>query len=895
MLTHPMSPGLPREDDERPSDPTLEASGTITPDAFLAEVARIAPRSAPTSDPPLHAGETIGHFVIERELGRGGMGVVYAAEDVTLGRTVALKVLPVSDDEGRRKRFLREARAAAALTHPGIAMIHEIGEFAGRVFIAMELVRGETLRARMAKGALPIADTLTLARDIARALARAHERGVVHRDLKPENVMIGEDGPIKLLDFGLAKPIVAGDLATATTATENGRLLGTPTYMSPEQAKGREVDVRSDVFSFGVMLYEMLAGRRPFAGASVVELFIALDRVEPAPPSRGNPGVPAALERVVLRCLRKDPAQRYADAGALLRDLEPITLGEGRGGRGRLGLVAAAIGLVAAVAVAAAAVPRASPRPRGIAPAPITDLPAPRSKHPEAIAAYQAGLRSMREGNPQGSGFRRAIELDPELAAAHAQLATVVMGHAMEPAREHFRKAEALRDRLSERDQAMLDALEPLVQRQPADWAEANRRLAAAVDRFPGDAELWHLLGLGRANYDDFEAAVRDQRKAIEIDPGFAQAYSTLGMDLAYLGRFDEALGAVEQCLAIAPASLACMHLIAKLRSERGECDAMEAMARRMIAAGAPPRAAYATLAEALAARGASLTSVREALRQAEQGVDDDPDPSCSPETGRKRNRLALKEALAELTGDFDTALHAVEEYAPTLEKSTQQSERGALASALARLYVETGRDEEAARVAVDFLDRRDAWEPAPGAEDVAMAGDASPALLLAALRGGAIARADFDARRDAFRRTWTARMTPVTKNFLWVHGYAAMVQDENDARAALAALPTYSPIPPFRPEAAVDDEIGRTFLLAGRTDDAIAWLERATRKCSVLPRPLHHVRALATLGDARAAKGDIAGACAAYGAVLARWGEATPRSVTAEHARAERAALGCE
>jgi serine/threonine-protein kinase len=887
-----------RPPDEVPAesgeDPTLDASTSITPDPFLAEVARIPSRTAlPTSDPPLRAGEELGHFVILSELGRGGMGVVYAAQDRNLGRTVALKVLPLSDDEGRKKRFLREARAAAALTHPGIAIIYEIGEVAGRVFIAMELVRGRNLRARFEEGPIAVAEAQRIAVEIARALARAHERGVVHRDLKPENVMLAEDGAVKLLDFGLAKEITSDDpgLGTATTATEHGRILGTPTYMSPEQSKGRPVDARSDVFSFGVMLYEMLTGRRPFTGATVVELFIALDRDEPVPPSKANPRVPASLERVVLRCLRKDPAARYADASALLRDLGPASATAARPPR-RLGAIVAGLAAVTVAALAVALGPRSAPPAPKVVPTAITDLPSPPSSHPEAVAAYRAGLKSYREGTGIDS-WERAVEIDPDLAAAHAQLSTEVMGHAMEVAREHFRKANELREKLTPRDLAMLDAMEPLVQRQPADWAESNRRLTEAVKRFPGDAELWQLLGLGRANYDDFEAAVTDTKRAIELDPAFAHAYASLAMDLLYLGRFDEAERVADQCLAASPASVACLRQSAKLRSTRGQCEAMEGVARRMIAAGAPAYASYLTLAQALAARGAPVTSVREALRQAEHGLGD-LTASTPTAIARRQKKIVLDSTVAELEGDFESVLKLVAEYAPTIEHSRQQSDHAGFTRAAAELYLEMGRDADAGKIALDFLDRRDAWEPAPGAEDVAMGSDATPYLLVTALRAGVITRADFEARRDAWRRAWTAKVTPVTRRFLWLHGYAAMVDTAEDARAAVAALPAYEPLPPFRPESRVDVAVARTFLLAGRVDDAIAWAERAAGSCEILRFPIEHMHALLLLGEARAQKGDKPGACSALGQVLARWGQAKPRSVTAERARERQRALGC-
>ncbi|HEX8791479.1 MAG TPA: protein kinase, partial [Polyangiaceae bacterium] len=275
--------------------------------------------------------ERIAHFRIVGRIGRGGMGIVYRAQDERLARPVALKVLPpgFEQDRDRRSRFLREARAAAAVAHPNIATVHEIGEEDGRVFIAMELVEGVTLRSMLENGPLPPASVVRIGLQIARALAKAHAAGVVHRDLKPDNVMIGEDLHAKVLDFGLAKVTGPGASGIETpsaiergeTATREGVLLGTPQYMSPEQAKGRPIDARSDVFSLGIVLYEMVAGKRPFDGVSVAEVIIAIDRDPPPPLASVVRGVPWELVRVIDRCLEKDPARRYADGKGVAEDL----------------------------------------------------------------------------------------------------------------------------------------------------------------------------------------------------------------------------------------------------------------------------------------------------------------------------------------------------------------------------------------------------------------------------------------------------------------------------------------------------------------------------------------------------------------------------------------------
>ncbi len=271
-------------------------------------------------------GRVASHYEILAKLGEGGMGVVWRARDTRLGRQVALKMLPAgaAATPHQRERFLREARAASALNHPNIITIYEIFEFEGGDAIAMELVAGRDLRSILEAGRLPAPEARQYAIQMAGALARAHAEGIVHRDLKPANVMVSVEGGVKILDFGLAK-LVAGNTEDTRTAapTEAGTLLGTVAYMSPEQAEGKPVDARSDIFSFGALLYEMLSGRRAFAGGSGVAILTTVLRDQPPPLSQLVPGLPAELEKIVARCLRKDRAERYqnmADVRSALED-----------------------------------------------------------------------------------------------------------------------------------------------------------------------------------------------------------------------------------------------------------------------------------------------------------------------------------------------------------------------------------------------------------------------------------------------------------------------------------------------------------------------------------------------------------------------------------------------
>ncbi len=265
------------------------------------------------------AGTKLGPYEIESSVGAGGMGEVYRARDGRLGRDVALKMLPesYSADPERLRRFEQEARAAAALNHPNILSVHDIGRQNGSPYIVSELLEGETLRARLAAGPLPIRKALEYAMQIAQGLAAAHARGIVHRDLKPENIFITKDGRAKILDFGLAKltiPDAVRDDATRTLHTEAGRVVGTIGYMSPEQVRGQPTDERTDLFSLGAVLYEMLSGERAFQGETAADTMSAILTREPPELTRANGQVPAAVEHIVRRCLEKNPEERFHSA-----------------------------------------------------------------------------------------------------------------------------------------------------------------------------------------------------------------------------------------------------------------------------------------------------------------------------------------------------------------------------------------------------------------------------------------------------------------------------------------------------------------------------------------------------------------------------------------------------
>ena len=293
--------------------------------AALEDVAMVLAKD----EPPSLVGKRLGHYELRSLIGTGGMGEVYRAHDLALKREVAVKILPssFSQNADRLRRFKQEARAASALNHPNIVTIHEIGELDSCHFIVAEYVEGETLRQRLSRGRMDFDEVLNVATQLASGLAAAHTVGVIHRDIKPENVMLRPDGYVKILDFGLAKLSERADLATDAglhLQTDTGVVMGTSRYMSPEQARGLAVDTRTDVWSLGVLLYEMLTGRVPFEGATNSDVIAAILEREPAQLVSVASDVPSELQRIVAKALRKDRQERYQTIKDMLVDLKGL-------------------------------------------------------------------------------------------------------------------------------------------------------------------------------------------------------------------------------------------------------------------------------------------------------------------------------------------------------------------------------------------------------------------------------------------------------------------------------------------------------------------------------------------------------------------------------------------
>jgi serine/threonine-protein kinase len=871
---------------------------------------------------------TLAHFRLGEKIGEGGMGVVYKATDRTLRRTVALKVLPeaLAHDEDRRQRLLHEARAAAAVTHPNIATIYEVGESEGRVFIAMELVEGQSLRTTLElNGAFAVPLALRLALQIARGLARAHKAGVVHRDLKPDNVMVGENELVKLLDFGLAK-VLEGEqpasLGRATTAqiTREGAILGTPMYMSPEQATGKGVDARSDVFSFGVMLFEMLAGATPFHGTTDLELVVAISRDAPTPLAATSPDVPAPVAAFVNRCLEKNPAARFANGQELVDALralspepprsmmdprsgepapgaaaQPTAAIMSRGPRawrlalgGSFVLVAGAITWSYAARPPRPAAPSAPPpsavaeaeAPRGTS---LADLPAPATNVPAAASEYAAGMQALRD-NSWGlavAHFEKTVELDPTIAIAHLRLSMVEDGNPTRK-REEFAKAVGLRAQLTARDRALLEALEPVLQKAHADRAEALVRLERASEAYPLDVEFLDWLGILREG--DPVHALPPAEKAILLDPSDGQAWQTKGQALALLERPEEARAAFQRCADIGADSVDCVSELAALDAAAGRCDAYEQGARR-VADRDPEEGIF--LATAMFARGAPVAAVSEALDQV-YALQEDP-----AERSLVKGRFDV--GFATLTGDFVRAVDLARGQVARASSGAKRTElpfQLGVTAALGEALEETGQADEARKVAHDFVVRSETW--ATSNDPSSFWDPAFVVLKLAEGRGGLSAE-EFEGRRARWidDRLKTATVYP---GLLWTFAYAATARTPEEARAAIAAAPRFAPLTSylFGGHLDADAYVGEAYLLAGQPEEAARYLSRAVANCTALLSVGVHTRAALHLGQALEAASDTPGACAAYKIVLDRWGHARPRSVSADLARERAKALAC-
>ena len=511
---------------------------------------------------PLHIGKMISHYRILSRLGAGGMGEVYLAEDSRLDRKVAIKFLSAesASDEGAKKRLIREARAAAKLDHPNICAIYEVGEADGQTFIVMQYVEGETLTARFNRDPMTLGDAVAIAEQVANALAEAHAKGIVHRDIKPQNIMLTARAQVKVLDFGLAKvmrekALPESEAETAILVTQSGVIIGTVPYMSPEQVRAEDLDGRSDIFSYGVVLYEILSGRRPFEAKSTAEVISAILTQEP-PPLRGQASaVPERLERLIRKCLEKEPARRYqtmeeltADLALVRRDCETgkiaasiadattaivkAAVTEPSVERRILPVSRVALGTtIFATLVVAAVVYAAFFRSPAIAP-----VAGSKSVNSPAYDYYLRGKVNVNSENAENNEagiklLKQAVDADANFAPAYAELSRAYRIKAF------YFAPEADKKQLNE---------------------DAEVAVEKALKLNPNLAEAHLARGLilwTHARRFPHEQAIQAYRRALDLDPNLDEAHHQLGVVYFHIGLLDKGWEEIEKALAINPSN----------------------------------------------------------------------------------------------------------------------------------------------------------------------------------------------------------------------------------------------------------------------------------------------------------------------------------------------------
>ncbi len=492
-------------------------------------------------------GQTISHYRIIEPLGEGGMGTVYLAEDTHLGRRVAVKFLS-SLDPHYRARFLREARAVSALSHPNIAAVYDYGETTnGQPYIVMELVKGKTLSDLLEGETLSLPSSVQIVSEIAAALGEAHRLGIVHRDVKPANVVINERGQVKVLDFGLVKQLDEdetgkADPRTRFAYTQSDVIVGTPLYLSPEQATGKTVDGRSDLFALGALLYECITGKSAFSGTSVIEIGAQVIHVTPPPPSQTNPRIPAELDRVTMKALQKDPDARHQSAAELIAELNAVAADLPSEGdyaprapasvarasalttltqtlrRPRLSLGAFLIGATIVAFIVWAAMRYWKP--------------APYQPTPEALTWYNKGVDAVRNGAflQASKALEQAVAADPDFALAHARLAEAYTElDYTDKAKDELLRVSSLvpdRSQLPQLDKLYLTGINNTVTRDFSDAVQAFAELAGLT---PDDAHAFVDLGRAYEKTDDVEKALANYLKATTLDGQYATAYLRSG------------------------------------------------------------------------------------------------------------------------------------------------------------------------------------------------------------------------------------------------------------------------------------------------------------------------------------------------------------------------------
>ncbi|WP_394834946.1 protein kinase [Pendulispora rubella] len=855
--------------------------------------------------------------------------------------------------------FSREAYVANEVGHAGaVPVLDDDVDEEGCPFLIMPLLEGETLRVRCAraKGRLPLAEVCVLVLDVLDVLASAHAKGIVHRDIKPDNLFVTDAGNVRVLDFGIARKLEHGASATSTVPIFGTPAFMPPEQARGER---EAIGPHSDCWAVGATFFTALSGQHvhPAGGAMGLQIIASATR-KARSLAEVAPDVPPSFVQFVDKALEFDPEKRWRSAremhDALLAIFEEVvgesvTQGAARvraeivagltqnrediateatqpaerhrswdtgdaskamiasgtpkdtvrkRGRTRDALLAGVGVVVLAGAVLAARYHRA-PKPTSQADAaepvgtPVLALPISPTCSKEAQIHFRQGLIAIRQATWElaHAAFEKAAAADPmcpEVQLQRMMTGTPVLS--VSQWREEFHHALSLRDAMSERDRALLDAYAPVVASEPADYEEAARRFEVAASRFPRDVEILFLAGLARLVITPDPRAVEYclalTRQAIDIDPQDANAWEVKAKALMSLERYDEAMVALDTCLEIARGSTDCLYDRIHIHRLLGQCSAAATDARRWVANAPASKRAYFELASSLAADGSFAGTVDVALRQARNN---------DPSEDRESTYLYYQASLSVLNGDFEEAGKRIQR---TLEQLKEASAIVGHARALAlsvELLNEIGRGDRAAKSAEQFFHQRGAWT-----EGWAVPLDYEPILLGVLLHEGATSREQWDASSTQWehaalsvltrRQAWAFRWGPAgaTRNL----AIDAWTQRPTDASTAGSAgvIEQTTLIP-----ALAKAFEGRIAVVAGEYAQASAALESATKSCDNLEQPFVSTRAFLWLGEAKEGTADKQAACDAYGVVLQRWGNAKPRSVSAEEAKRRSRALGCK
>jgi serine/threonine protein kinase/tetratricopeptide (TPR) repeat protein len=605
-----------------------------------------------------------------------------------------------------------------------------------------------------------------------------------------------------------------------------------------------------------------------------------------------RPGIPSSRTTVdphAQTAAQRGPTDRGVAVDPPSASARPLPV---RAGRWRWIGGAAALALVGAAAVALRPHVQPPVGAPGSAIAPpasgvtLLDLPRPATANPQALAAYLGGMTALRDGDLSSAErlFNDAVRLDAGIAGARLRVAIMQFYRGWVQARATFHKAVELRASLSPHDQALVDALQPAVEREPSDWSESERRLREATKRFPGDSDLHYNLSRLAMMQGQLRAADEAADSALADDPHMAAAYDAKIYAAQREGDPVRVGELYDACLKVAPQATQCLRRIIISHQWEGKCDAVESEARGWSRMDADSAEAYEYLAQGEFSNGKPIDLVRATLEQAWNKQSED-----EREFDRTNDQSSLAIVLGDVAGTERTLALLAQNAAAHHERFYHMVPAFSLAS----LKLELGDGAGAAKVAGEFLRTQDAWAMDVGSDPTVISNDVLPYMLAVVLAGGGISREERAARRATWLAEWKARLQPSVVPNLWVYGYAFPAQTEADAREALDALAEYLPIPPFRPYNGGDSSVGHVYLLAGRIDEALPILRRAAAACDAIEEPFLFVQKKLWLGEAEEAKGNHDAACAAYKKVLGYWGH-MPRSLTAATARTHAGALRC-